>query len=89
MKPCQMPHALGATLAMILVCSLYLPSAIAGEISGTEWKVRHSDSLYTIGRAVYPGDARKQAQLKRDIMRLNPSVFGGGVNRISVGIVLK
>jgi hypothetical protein len=89
METYQIPHALGATLAMFLICSLYLPSASAGELRGTEWKVTHSDSLYTIGHAVYPGDARKQAQLRRDIMRLNPSVFGDGVNRISVGIVLK
>jgi len=89
MKTCQIPHVLGATLAMFLVFSLYLPSASAGEFSGTEWKVTPNDTLYAIGRSVYPGDARKQAQLRRDIMRLNPSVFGGGANRISVGIVLK
>ncbi len=58
-------------------------------VSGTEWKVTGGDTLYAIGRAVYPGDARKQARLRRDIMRLNPSVFANGANNMAVGVVLK
>jgi hypothetical protein len=58
-------------------------------VSGTEWKVKHGDTLYAIGRAVYPGDARKQARLRRDITKLNPSVFANGANNMAVGAVLK
>jgi len=83
------PHALGGTLAMFFACCLYFPSASAGVISGTEWKVARGDTLYAIGRAVYPGDARKQARLRRDIMKLNPSIFANGANNMGVGIVLK
>ena len=59
------------------------------KVSGTEWKVTRGDTLYAIGRAVYPGDARKQARLRRDIMKLNPSVFAKGTNNMAVGVVLK
>ena len=59
------------------------------KVSGTEWKVTRGDTLYAIGRAVYPGDARKQARLREDIIKLNPSVFGNGANNMAVGVVLK
>jgi len=57
-------------------------------VSGTEWKVKRGDTLYAIGRAVYPADARKQAHLRRDITKLNPSVFANGANNMAVGTVL-
>jgi len=59
------------------------------KVSGTEWKVTRGDTLYAIGRAVYPGDARKQARLRQDIMKLNPPVFANGANNMAVGVVLK
>jgi hypothetical protein len=58
-------------------------------VSGTEWKVKGGDTLYAIGRAVYPGNAKKQARLRQDIMKLNPSVFANGANNMAVGTVLK
>ncbi len=58
-------------------------------VSGTEWKVTRGDTLYAIGRAIYPGDANKQARLRQDIMKLNPSVFANGANKMAVGVVLK
>ena len=58
-------------------------------VGGTEWRVKSGDTLYAIGRAVYPGDARKQARLRQDIMKLNPSVFANGANKMAVGVVLK
>lgn len=89
MKIYRKSHTFGCTMAMFIFCYLYLPFASAGIISGTEWKVARGDTLYKIGRAVYPGDVRKQARLRRDIMKLNPSVFGKGANNMSVGIILK
>jgi len=58
-------------------------------VSGTEWKVKRGDTLYAIGRAVFPGDVNKQARLRQDIMKLNPSVFANGANNMAVGTVLK
>ncbi len=59
------------------------------KISSTEWKVKRGDTLYAIGRAIYPGDAGKQARLRQDIIKLNPSVFANGANNMAVGVVLK
>ncbi|MCK4827999.1 hypothetical protein KA005_70370, partial [bacterium] len=67
MKTYQKSHALSAILAIFFACYLYLPSASAGMLSDTEWKVMRGDTLFAIGRAVYPGDAPKQARLRRDI----------------------
>lgn len=58
-------------------------------VSGTEWRVKRGDTLYAIGRAVYPGDAVKQARLRQDMIRLNPGVFANGANKMAVGILLK
>ena len=58
-------------------------------VSGTEWTVKPGDTLYAIGRAVYPGDAGKQARLRQDIIKLNPAVFANGANNMAVGVVLK
>ena len=55
----------------------------------TGWKVMRGDTLYAIGRAFYPQDAGKQARLRQDIVKLNPSVFANGANNMSVGTVLK
>ena len=52
------------------------------------WKVKRGDTLYAIGRAIFPGDATKQARLREDIVRLNPTVFVAGANKMSVGVDL-
>lgn len=57
--------------------------------SSTEWEVKSGDTLYAIGRAIYPGDADKQARLRQDIIELNPAVFAEGANNMAVGVVLK
>jgi len=58
-------------------------------VRGTEWKVKRGDTLYAISRAYYPGNDRKQARLRQDVMELNPSVFANGANKMAVGVVLK
>ena len=58
-------------------------------VSSNEWKVKRGDTLYAIARAVFPGDANKQARLRQDIIELNPSVFADGANNMAVGVVLK
>jgi len=57
-------------------------------VSSKGWKVERGDTLYAIGRAIYPGDERKQARLRQDIKKLNPSVFANGSNNMDVGVVL-
>jgi len=82
-------HALAITAVLIFTCYIALPSATAGKLDGTNWTITGGDTLYAIGRAIYPGDVRKQARLRQDIVALNPSVFAGGSNNMKVGSVLK
>jgi hypothetical protein len=88
MRMAQMLHARGIKLVIIVSCLFYLPSAEAGEQRGTEWKVTSGDTLYQIGRTIYPGNASKQSLLRQDIMILNPDVFRKNVN-MDAGVVLK
>ena len=76
-------------LAFCLACCLGLSLANAGERNGTEWKVTSGDTLYQIGRSVYPGDAGKQARLRQDIMMLNPDVFASSALNLQPGVVLQ
>ncbi len=62
-----------------------LPAAIAGK----QWIVKRGDTLYGISRSLYPGDARKQKQLRQNIVRLNPSAFASGAQNLVVGAVLQ
>jgi hypothetical protein len=63
--------------------------ASAGELSGTDWKITSGDTLLSIGRSVYPGNAARQARLRQDIMILNPSIFASDQINMQVGAVLK
>jgi len=83
------PLLAGSMLVIFLTYCFYLPSASAGDSNVNEWKVRSGDTLYAIARAIYPENARKQARLRRDIIKLNPSVFANGANNMKVGVVLK
>jgi hypothetical protein len=84
----QMLHVRSIKLVIILSCLLFLPMAEAGEQRGTEWKVTSGDTLYQIGRTIYPGNASKQSLLRQDIMILNPDVFRKNIN-MDAGVVLK
>ena len=57
--------------------------------SGAEWIVKRGDTLYSIARSVFPQDTGKQERLRKDIVRLNSSVFVDGVDNMDVGAVLK
>ena len=78
-----------ASLTLLAACLPLLGTVGAGELRGTEWTVTRGDTLYAIGRSLYPGNTRRQAQLREDIRRLNPAVFAQGANAMKVGIVLK
>ena len=83
-----MLHARGIKLIIVLSCLFYFPIAEAGEQRGTEWKVTSGDTLYQIGRTIYPGNPSKQSLLRQDIMILNPDVFKKNIN-MDAGAVLK
>ena len=58
------------------------------EFDGGYWIVRRGDTLYAIARAVYPGDARQQARLRKDIIKLNQNVFAAGGRSLFIGLKL-
>lgn len=76
-------------LTFLLACCMGLSLANAGERDGTEWKVTRGDTLYQIGRSIYPDDAGQQTRLRQDIMMLNPEVFASDALSMQPGTVLK
>jgi len=88
MRMAQMLHVHGIKLVIVVSCLFYLPIAEAGEQRGTEWEVTSGDTLYQIGRTIYPGNASKQSLLRQDIMILNSDVFRKNMN-MDAGVVLK
>ncbi len=76
-------------LVLVLIWLIFFNPVRAGELNGTEWTVTRGDTLYAIGRSLYPGDSRTQARLRQDIRRLNPAVFATGADNMQIGTVLK
>ena len=60
----------------------------SANIGGRYWTVKRGETLYSIGRAVFPRDTARQARFRQDVMTLNPSVFASGANNMAVGAVL-
>lgn len=58
-------------------------------VGGNQWQVKRGDTLYSIGRAVFPRDSARQARFRQDVMTLNPSVFANGAHNMPVGAVLQ
>jgi hypothetical protein len=59
--------------------------ALAEQVDASHWVVKSGDSLYSIARKIFPGNAKKQARLRREILKLNSDVFNGNANLMSVG----
>ena len=83
----KIPKTSSYKLVIVFTCLVYASFANAGELRGTEWKETHGDTLYQIGRTIYPGNASKQSLLRQHIMILNPDVFGKSAD-MEVGVVL-
>ncbi len=85
----RLPRVLHTALILLFIWLLIFNATNAGELRGTEWTITPGDTLYAIGRSLYPGDTRAQARLREDIRRLNPVVFASGANNMKIGTVLK
>ncbi|MDH5393641.1 MAG: LysM peptidoglycan-binding domain-containing protein, partial [Gammaproteobacteria bacterium] len=53
------------------------------------WHVEKGDTLYGISRAVYPKNTRLQSQFRKEIIKLNRSVFKKGSGGLYIGAKLK
>ena len=49
------------------------------------WVVQAGETLYSIGRSVFPNDTQRQSILRRDILKLNRAAFANGANSLAVG----
>ena len=78
------------SFAFVLTVTFYQPPcAHADVVNGNQWGVARNDTLYSISRALFPGDIRKQAKVRHDIMSLNPEIFSNGAKNMKVGALLK
>jgi|GEM_PF-1226609 len=72
-----------------LLGSLSLLASLPGQAGlssdGSQWIVKSGDSLYGIARKVHPGNAKAQAQLRKQLLKLNPEVFRNGPAAMKVG----
>ena len=73
--------SVSAALGLIL---LMMP-AQAEVINNTHWLVKSGDTVYSIARKIHPGDVKKQVRFRRQLVNVNPQVFAGNSNSMSVG----
>jgi len=85
----NMSKHLTSITSLLLLTGLYSASSSADIINGTHWVIKSGDSLYKISRNIFPGDAKKQQQLRQALIADNPDVFKGNASNISVGDKLK
>lgn len=79
------------TLIKTLIMSLLLSSHVfisesqADIINGSHWIIKPGDSLYKIARNLFPNNTKKQALLRKELIKQNPQAFRNGPANISVG----
>ena len=65
------------------------PLAQADVVNDNKWKVEQGDTLFSIARALFPGDKATQGKARFDIVSLNPEVFQNGPGSMQRGSLLK
>jgi len=76
---------LTSIISLLLLTGLYASSTSADLVNGTHWVIKSGDSLYKISRNIFPGNAKKQQELRKALIANNPDVFKGNASNISVG----
>jgi len=77
------------TVLVLMFTVFQQPLAQADRVNGNKWKVEQGDTLYSIARALYPGDNFMQSKARFDIVSLNPEVFENGPSSMKGGSLLK
>ena len=75
--------------SILIVSGLFSGSVSADILNATHWIIKPGDSLYKIARNIFPQNTKKQAQLRKELVKQNPDVFRNGTGNISVGDKLK
>ena len=58
-------------------------------ISGSEYQVQRNDTLWEIARGIQPDDSVSINQVMVAIYEANPQAFGGNINRLNAGALLR
>ena len=72
---------------LVICLGLFGFNSIA-EQRGKYWYVQSGDTLYGIGRAVFPSSISSQSKLRSQLIKLNQDVFKKGAGSLYVGAKL-
>ncbi len=75
----------GLLFSCLLSVGLFSSNLSAQIVDDSYWVIKPGDSLYKIARIIYPESTKKQAQLRKALIKQNPEVFKNGIGNISVG----
>jgi Tfp pilus assembly protein FimV len=85
-----MPLATFFYAVLFLIVTVFQqPLAHAAVVNGNTWKVEQGDTLYSIARALFPGNKATQGKARHDIVSLNPEAFQFGPSSMQGGSLLK
>jgi pilus assembly protein FimV len=65
------------------------PSAAPAESAGTNYRVERGDTLYGIAGSMTGGDRQATQRLMLGLFRANPEAFGGNINHLRAGAILR
>ena len=85
----QFKNFIKTIIFSLLISSIFITELYADIFNGSQWLIKPGDSLYKIARNVFPDSTKKQAQLRKELVKLNPQAFKNGASNISVGDKLK
>jgi Tfp pilus assembly protein FimV len=77
------------TVLFLIFTASQQPLAQAAVVNGNKWKVEQGDTLFSIARALFPGDKSTQGKARHDIVSLNPEAFQFGPSSMQGGALLK
>lgn len=84
-KTKQLNSFIKALMISLLISNIYIGEIYADILNGSHWVIKPGDSLYKIARNIFPDNTKKQAQLRKELIKQNPQAFKNGASSISVG----
>jgi len=72
-------------LSLLLTSNVFISELQADILNGSHWIIKPGDSLYKIARNLFPNNTKKQALLRKELIKQNPQAFRNGPANISVG----
>jgi len=73
------------TMSLLLTSNVFISELQADILNGSHWIIKPGDSLYKIARNIFPDSTKKQALLRKELIKQNPQAFRNGAANISVG----